>query len=70
MQISSQQFKQAASRKLNDPKLQKALGNAKGKLVVTRAKSILELDNYEQIREAAARIRDFGMQHMDVLLEE
>jgi L-lactate dehydrogenase complex protein LldF len=70
MQITSQQFKQAASRKLNDAKLQKALGNARGKLVVTRAKSILELDNFEQIREAAARIRDFGMQHMDVLLEE
>jgi len=70
MQITSQEFKRAASRKLADPKLQKALGNAKGKLVVTRARSILELDNFEEIREASARVRDFGMQHMDVLLEE
>ena len=70
MQITSQDFKRAASRKLADPKLQKALGNAKGKLVVTRARSILELDNYEEIREASARVRDFGLQNMDVLLEE
>jgi L-lactate dehydrogenase complex protein LldF len=70
MQITSGEFKAAASRKLADPKLQKALNNAKGKLVVTRAKSILELDNFEEIREAAARIRDFGMANMDVLLEE
>src|SRR5882724_13438933 len=70
MQVTSQQFKQAASQKLADPKVQKALKNAKGKLVVARARSILELDNFEQIREAAARIRDFGLQHMDVLLEE
>jgi len=70
MQITSQDFKRVASLKLTDPQLQKAMGNAKGKLVVTRARSILELDNFEEIREAAARIRDFGMQHMDMLLEE
>src|SRR5258708_20205824 len=70
MQVSSNQFKQAASRKLADPKVQKALRNAKGKLVIARARSILELDNFEEIREAAARIRDFGLRHMDLLLEE
>ena len=70
MQVSSNQFKQAASLKLADPKVQKALRNAKGKLVVARSRSILELDNFEEIREEAARIRDFGLLHMDVLLEE
>ncbi|MEO8005390.1 MAG: LutB/LldF family L-lactate oxidation iron-sulfur protein [Betaproteobacteria bacterium] len=70
MQITSNDFKQAASRKLADPKVQKALRNAKGKLVVARAKVILELDNFEEIREDAARIRDFGLLNMDVLLEE
>jgi L-lactate dehydrogenase complex protein LldF len=70
MQISSNEFKQAASRKLADPKVQKALRNAKGKLVVARAKVILELDNFEEIREDAARIRDFALLNMDVLLEE
>lgn len=70
MQISSNEFKQAASRKLADPKVQKALRNAKGKLVVARAKVIRELDNFEEIREDSARIRDFGLLNMDVLLEE
>jgi len=70
MQVLSNQFKQAASLKLADAKVQKALRNAKGKLVVARSRSILELDNFEEIREAAARVRDFGLQHMDVLLEE
>ena len=70
MQVSSNQFKQAASLKLADPKVQKALRNAKGKLEVARSRSILELDNFEEIRDAAARIRDFGLLHMDVLLEE
>ncbi len=70
MQVTSQQFKQAASQKLADPKVQKALKTAKGKLVVARAMSILELDNFEEIREAAARIRDFGLQNLDALLEE
>jgi hypothetical protein len=46
MQVTSQQFKQAASQTLADPKVQKALKTAKGKLVVARAKSILELDNF------------------------
>ena len=70
MKVTSQDFKRVSSQKLADPALQKAMGNAKGKLVVTRAKSMLELDNLEEIREAAARIRDFGLLHMDVLLEE
>ena len=70
MQVSSNRFKQAASAELANPGVQKALRNAKGKLVVARARSILELDNFEEIREAAAHIRDFALQHLDVLLEE
>src|SRR6185436_12272577 len=70
MQINSQQFKRAASQKLADPKVQKALKNAKGKLVVARAKSILELDNYEEMRDEAARIRDYSLLNLEVLLEE
>ncbi|MGH8459325.1 MAG: LUD domain-containing protein, partial [Nevskiales bacterium] len=70
MQVTSSQFKQTASQKLADPKVQKALKNAKGKLVVARAKSILELDNFEEIREAAARIRDFGLLNLEALLEQ
>jgi len=70
MQVSSNLFKQAASAQLANAPVQKALRNAKGKLVVARARSMLELDNFEEIREAAARIRDYALEHLDVLLEE
>ncbi|MGH8630815.1 MAG: LutB/LldF family L-lactate oxidation iron-sulfur protein, partial [Burkholderiales bacterium] len=69
MQITSQQFKRVASQKLADPKVQKALANAKGRFVVARAKSIVELDNFEQIREAAAGIRDHALEYLDLYLE-
>ena len=70
MQITSEQFKAAASRKLADPKLQKALNSAKGRLVVARARSILEIDNFEEIRQVAADIRDHCLSYLDVYLEE
>jgi L-lactate dehydrogenase complex protein LldF len=70
MQITSQRFKQAASQKLADPKLQIALRKSRGRLVVGRANAIRELDNFEAIREEAARIRDFGLLHLETLLEE
>jgi L-lactate dehydrogenase complex protein LldF len=70
MQVTSSQFKQAASRKLNDPALQKALHNARGRFVVARAVSIRELDNFEQIRDAAAGIRDHALEYLDLYLEQ
>ena len=70
MQVTSQRFKQVASQKLADPKLQIALRKSRGRLVVGRANAIQELDNFEEIREAAARIRDFGLLHLETLLEE
>jgi L-lactate dehydrogenase complex protein LldF len=70
MQVTSQQFKRVASQKLADPKVQKALANAKGRFVAARARSILELDNFEQIRDAAAIIRDHALEHLDLYLEE
>ena len=57
MQIQSMFFKQTASVKLNDPVLQNALKKAKGKFVDGRAKGMLELDNLEEIRSAAAALR-------------
>src|SRR5581483_9072775 len=70
MQITSQHFKEAASRKLADAKLQKALASARGRLVTARAGSVLELDNFEEIRDAAARIRDHGLEYLDLYLEK
>ncbi|HWQ38719.1 MAG TPA: LutB/LldF family L-lactate oxidation iron-sulfur protein [Burkholderiales bacterium] len=70
MRVTSQEFKRVASHKLADPKVQKALANAKGRFVVARARSILELDNFEEIRDAAAAIRDHALEYLDLYLEQ
>ncbi len=70
MEITSAQFKKVASQKLADPKVQAALANAKGRFVVARAKAIKELDNFEEIRQAAADVRDHCLAHLDQYLQE
>ena len=70
MEIKSAQFKQAASKNLDNPHLLRALTNLRGRMVGGRASSILELDNYEDIREGAKQVRDFALAHLDYLLEE
>jgi L-lactate dehydrogenase complex protein LldF len=70
MQIQSMFFKQTASVKLNDEVLQNAMKKSKGKFVDGRAKSILDLDNFEDIRTAAAAIRDHTLGNLDAYLIE
>ena len=70
MEITSQQFKAVSSSKLKDAKLQKALKQAKGGFVVSRAKVVKELDNFEEIRQAASDVRDHCLAHLDSYLEE
>ncbi|HUU72399.1 MAG TPA: LutB/LldF family L-lactate oxidation iron-sulfur protein [Burkholderiales bacterium] len=70
MEITSAQFKKSASNKLADVKVQAALANAKGRFVVARAKAIQELDNFEEIRQAAADVRDHCLSNLDQYLEE
>jgi len=70
MQVTSNQFKRKAAAALANPQLQKALSNLRARMVTGRAQSVLELDNFESIREAAKRTRDFALAHLDYLLEE
>jgi L-lactate dehydrogenase complex protein LldF len=70
MQIQSMFFKQTASVKLNDQVLQNAMKKAKGKFVDGRAKGMLDLDNLEDIRTAAAAIRDHTLANLDAYLLE
>jgi L-lactate dehydrogenase complex protein LldF len=70
MQVQSMFFKQTASVKLNDQVLQNAMKKSKGKFVDGRAKSMLELDNLEDIRTAAAAIRDHTLANLDAYLLE
>ena len=70
MQVTSSQFKQTARVKLADPRLQAALKKLQSNFVKGRADRIAELDNFEDIRDAAAAIRDRVLAHLDAYLEE
>jgi L-lactate dehydrogenase complex protein LldF len=70
MQVQSEKFKASAARSLNNPHLLKAMTNLRNRMVSGRAKSILELDNFEDIREAARATRDLALANLDYLLEE
>lgn len=70
MQVQSMHFKARAGDKLNNGQLQAALRKTQGKFINGRAAAILELDNFEQIRDAARRIRDRVLEHLDVYLED
>jgi len=70
MQIQSAKFKAVASEKLADRELFKALSNLRGRMVAGRAQVVLELDNFEETREAARQVRDRALEHLDFLLEE
>ena len=70
MLVTSAQFKKVASQKLADPKLQAALANAKGRFVVARADAIHDIDHFEEMRQAAAELRDHCLDNLDAYLEE
>ena len=70
MQVQSERFKAAAAKSLSNPHLLKAMSNLRNRMVTGRAKSILELDNFEEIREAARATRDLALANLDYLLEE
>jgi L-lactate dehydrogenase complex protein LldF len=70
MQVTSIHFKARAREKLADAKLQAALGKLQHNFVRGRAERILELDNFEAIRDAAAAIRDRSLAHLDLYLEQ
>ena len=70
MQITSMHFKARAGEKLRDTRLQQALAKAQGKFVHTRAEAILELENFEAYRDAAASIRDRVIRDLDLYLEQ
>lgn len=69
MQIASLQFKARAGAKLADVKLQAALRKLQGNFVKGRADRMLELDNFDAIRDAAAAIRNRTLANLDVYLE-
>ncbi len=69
MQITSMHFKARAGAKLADVRLQSALKKLQGNFVKGRADRVAELDNFQDIRTAAAAIRDRTLANLDVWLE-
>jgi L-lactate dehydrogenase complex protein LldF len=70
MQVQSMFFKQTASMKLDDPVLQRNMKQSKTKFVDGRARGILEIDNWEEIRTYAAQLRDRTLANLDAYLVE
>jgi L-lactate dehydrogenase complex protein LldF len=70
MQITSMHFKATASTKLANANLQSALNRLQGNFVRGRADRVAELGNYEEIRAAAAAIRDRALADLDLFLRE
>src|SRR5262245_18135297 len=70
MQITSMHFKATASAKLASPGLQAALTRLQGNFVRGRADRVAEFGNYEEMRGAAAAIRDRALASLDLYLEE
>jgi len=70
MQVASMHFKARIGEKLADVKLQAALRKLRGNFVQGRADRVAELSNFEEIRSAAAAIRDRALGNLDAYLEE
>ena len=63
-------FKATAGVKLRNANLQAALKRLQGNFVRGRAERVAELGNYEEIRTAAAAIRDRALANLDLYLAE
>ena len=70
MLITSMHFKETAGVKLSNANLQAALKKLQGNFVRGRADRVAELGNYEEIRTAAAAIRDLALANLDLYLAE
>src|SRR5688572_13968069 len=70
MQITSMHFKATAGVKLTNANLQAALKKLQTNFVRGRAERVAELGNYEELRTAAAAIRDRALASLDLYLAE
>jgi L-lactate dehydrogenase complex protein LldF len=70
MQIASMHFKATAGVKLANANLQAALKRLQSNFVRGRAERVAEMGNYEEVRSAAAGIRDRALEDLDLYLEE
>ncbi len=69
VQITSPAFKQNATKALQDPGLQKALGKAKGAFLERRALAVAALPEFERLRDIGRDIKNHTLAHLDFYLE-
>src|SRR5499433_1643437 len=69
MEVTSMHFKARAHVKLHDARLQDNLKKMQGKFVGKRRTAITELDDFEGTREYAKKLRNRGLEDLDVWLE-
>ena len=70
MQPTSLNFKENASRALNDPQLQRALGNVKTGFIAKRAEARAALPEFDELRTVATGIKNHVLDHLDIYLED
>src|ERR687891_2544149 len=69
MQPTSLAFKDNAHRALGDAALQQALGLARSGFQQKRADAAARLPEFDDLRDAAAAIKDHTLAHLDLYLE-
>lgn len=67
--VTTEQFKQAASKSMKDPVLKKALEGFQKRIGPATAASYVALPEGPQLRQRAKEVRMEGLKHLDVLLE-
>ncbi|MDH4134485.1 MAG: LutB/LldF family L-lactate oxidation iron-sulfur protein [Gammaproteobacteria bacterium] len=70
MQVSTLHFKRKATENLANAQLQRALTRLQERFVGTRATVMTEVPDFEQLREAAAQIRQGAIDRLDHYLEQ
>ena len=69
MTVASDGFPEAAARALGDPQLRHNLRNATHTIRDKRAAAVAEVPEWQELRDAAARIRDEALSNLDGHLE-
>ena len=70
MAVAEADFRARARKALSDEDLQSALAKAKGGFVDKRANAILDLPEFEALRERGRQIKDHTLAHLDTYLEQ
>ncbi|MEX0957409.1 MAG: LutB/LldF family L-lactate oxidation iron-sulfur protein [Rhizobiaceae bacterium] len=69
MQITSPSFKDNAHEALNDPQLQRAMGNVRSGFIGRRQAAVDALPEFDELRDSAKAIKDHVLGHLDLYLE-